>query len=297
VRRFFLAVFVSLTLVPLAHGEVSLSPAQTDNLGLRTQRAEAAQAPFAEAAVARVIDPLPWIRLENDWIAAQAAVQAASAEATRTRALNAAGSGVSSHVMETAQAAFAAEQAKLRSVAAERRLTLGAAAQALDAKAWSVLIDDLAQGRAHLLRIEPVAPMGAVHFDAAALRGAVDSIAVQWLGPAAQSTGSAGPAYIGVVHTGALAVGAVLDASLSDSTRSVSGQRIPDAAVLRWTGRDWVYVATDAHTFERHAVTLLRRLDDGNWLVDGVEADDAVVIVGAATLLTAELGQGAAEEP
>jgi hypothetical protein len=155
IRKLGCFAFLATLATTLAHADITLTQAQFDNLGIQTRPVVAANAGTEFAAIARVIDPLPWIKIDNDWLAATASTQAARAEAARTRELNKNGSGVSTHVMETAQAQLAAEEAKLRSISAERQLVLGEALRRVDAVAWPALLQDLASGRARLLRIEP----------------------------------------------------------------------------------------------------------------------------------------------
>jgi len=295
VRKSALA-FLGLLTASLAHAEIVLTQAQFDHLGVRTYPVVAASAGTEFAAIARVIDPLPWIKIDNDWQAATASTQAARAEASRTRELNRNGNGVSSHVMEAAQAQLAAEEAKLRSIAAERQLLWGEALRRVDAAAMT---QDLASGRARLLRIEPavIATRPTEISGAAILAGSSGRTALQWLGSAAQAGNSASASYLGIARDSSLAIGEVCSAVLFAPAPELSGARVPDSAVLRWQGRDWVYVAQAPLHFERRDVHLLRRLDGGDWLVAGIELGDLVASEGAAALLAADLGQGKPRTP
>ena len=291
--------FLGLLVARLAHAEIALTQAQFDNLGIQTHPVVAASAGTEFAAIARVIDPLPWIKIDNDWQAATASTNAARAEAARTRELNKNGNGVSTHVMETAQAQLVAEETKLRSISAERQLLLGEALRRVDAAAWPPLLQDLASGRARLLRIEPaVITAKPAEVSGAAIRTvASDRTALQWLGVSAQAGNSASASYLGIAHDGSLAIGEVAAAVLFAPTPELSGQRVPASAVLRWQGRNWVYVSEAALHFERQDVSLLRRLDGGDWLVTGIEAGDVIATEGSAALLAADLGQGKETAP
>jgi RND family efflux transporter MFP subunit len=72
---------------------------------------------------------------------------------------------------------------------------------------------------------------------------------------------------------------------------ALHGVIIPDAAVVHYLGKTWVYVAGEDNTFERREVTLNHRTADAHdWFVlDGVKPGEQVVTTGAAMLLSMEV--------
>lgn len=287
-----------MVLVPAAaaRADVSLTAAQHEMLGIRTVAAMAATAPLRVPALARVVDPLPWIKLDADWRAATTAARAAQREAERAQRLHAADSSVSGRAAETADSQAAAERARRESLAAERSLTMGTALTGMDDAARRRLFADLALGRARILRFEALrdVPAGTA-FDGASLDGPASAQPIQWLGRAPQANpASLVPGFLGVAPGLDASPGEAVGARLHSSQRAQDGVQVPETAVLRWHAAAWVYRAQGPDTFVRVAVTLLQRLDDGSWLASGVQPGEAIVVAGAAALLTADLGQAAA---
>lgn len=80
----------------------------------------------------------------------------------------------------------------------------------------------------------------------------------------------------------------------------LTGVVVPGAAVLRITGRTWVYLQTDAEHFTRCEVALAAPVDDGWFVAGDLAPGDIVVMRAAQTLLSEELrfqaGGGEEEE-
>lgn len=278
-----------------AGAEVSLTPVQQDNLGVRTAVVVAAAASQQVPAIGRVVDPLPWIKLEGDWRAAVAAASTAQREAERSQRLHAADSSVSGRALEAADTQAIAESARRDSLDAERRLTMGAGLAGMDAAARRRLFDDLAKGRARVLRFEALVdePAGTV-FDGASLEGSASASTVEWLGRAPQANpANLAAGFLGIARGIDASPGEVVDARLHRAATR-PGVRLPAAALLRWNRATWVYRQRDAQRFVRTAITLVQRLEDGAWLATGVEAGDAVALAGVEALLGAELAQALA---
>lgn len=292
-----LGLGLGLACASVASAEVSLTPAQYANLGIRTAVVMTAAVPGQVSAIARVVDPLPWIRLEGDWRAAVAIAQAALREAERSRRLHAADSSVSGRALEAADTQAVVESARRDGLDAERRLTMGAGLVGLDDAARRQLFGDLARGRARVLRFEALddEPAGTV-FDGASLAGDGSVPPVEWLGRAPQaSPANLAPGFLGIARGFDASSGEVVDAWLHKAGTRVAA-RLPAEALLRWDKATWVYRQRDTQTFVRKAITLVRQLDDGAWLATGVEAGDVVVVAGAGALLSADLAQAPAGE-
>jgi hypothetical protein len=71
----------------------------------------------------------------------------------------------------------------------------------------------------------------------------------------------------------------------------LKGVTVPEAAVVRYLGQAWVYVAGDGNEFERREVSLDHpAAGGGGWfVVDAFQGDERVVTVGAQVLLSSEI--------
>ena len=77
---------------------------------------------------------------------------------------------------------------------------------------------------------------------------------------------------------------------LKTSGEPVNGVLIPATAVLRHEGKGWVYVQTETNQFARVEVSLEGQTDAGWFVRENLSATNRVVVTGAQTLLSAELG-------
>jgi hypothetical protein len=74
---------------------------------------------------------------------------------------------------------------------------------------------------------------------------------------------------------------------LSRQGNAQKGVFIPLSAVVRFAGKSWVYVKTDADKFERMPLAVDRALGEG-FFTDALEVNDSVVTNGAQLLLSEE---------
>ena len=73
---------------------------------------------------------------------------------------------------------------------------------------------------------------------------------------------------------------------------AVSGVTVPASAVLRHEGAGWVYVQTETNQFVRTEVALDRSLNGGWFVSESLSATNRIVVVGAQSVLSAELSGG-----
>jgi hypothetical protein len=68
---------------------------------------------------------------------------------------------------------------------------------------------------------------------------------------------------------------------------------VPEASVVRYLGKAWVYVAEADKEFERREVSLDQRGEGGKgwFVVEGFKGDERVVTVGAQVLLSTEINE------
>ena len=69
-----------------------------------------------------------------------------------------------------------------------------------------------------------------------------------------------------------------------------SGVVVPETAAVWWQGKAWVYQQTSATTFVRKEAPTETPVTNGWFVVSGLSAGDKVVVRGAQSLLSAELG-------
>jgi hypothetical protein len=62
--------------------------------------------------------------------------------------------------------------------------------------------------------------------------------------------------------------------------------------VLRYEGKGWIYVQTGTNQFARTEIPLDRLMENGWFVAGGLTATNRIVVVGAETVLSAELSGG-----
>ena len=270
---------------------LKLDAATQKRLGIATAPLAAARQAASLRGFARVLDAAPLAALDADIAAARAASVASQAEAARTRTLNNEDQTVSRRVAEAAAAQARADGARLQLLRRRLGLEWGSGIAAMAGAARGLLIEDLAAGRAALVRIDTAGsaglPRGAVSLDLGETGHALATI----LGPARtsdprlQTTGLLallrGPA------AARLGAGAVLPAVIQVSATGM-GVILPREALVRTGGATVAYVRRDAASFERRVVQGAATGPSGLFVAGGFRPGEAVVVKGAAQLLAAE---------
>jgi len=268
-----------------------LDAAAQARLGLRLATLAAGQMPPTTRAVADVLDPVPLAKAVDELTAAQAAADASRAEVARTRALLAANGNASRKALEAAQAQAAADQARLREARVALRSAWGDGLANMDKSRRQRLIDALVDGRQVLLKAEPLGrPDTALTVHAATLRlpHGKDAFA-RVLGQLPRSTSGLAAGWLLQAPAGALVPGMVLTAQLHGEGPPVHGVLLPRAAIVRWNGLDWAYVATGRTQFARRAVTA-RAMTPAGWLVGApFKPGERVVVQGAEALIAVDV--------
>lgn len=284
----------------IAAGSASATELDADvqaRLGLSLAELHAVSAPVALPAAAEVLDPSTLAKAADDIAAAQAAADASGAEARRVQALFEADGNMSRKALEAARAQATTDQAKLRQARAQLRMDWGAGVAALDAGALRARVDALLDGREVWLKTEPLAaPTPGFQAAAATLHLASgQEMAARVLGPLPRSVSGLAGGWLVAVDSGELTPGMVLTANLQGIGAGASGVLLPRAAVVRWNGLAWAYVATDGTHFERRAVNALATTADG-WVVGApFKAGEKVVARGAEALIAQDVAPPAAD--
>jgi hypothetical protein len=84
--------------------------------------------------------------------------------------------------------------------------------------------------------------------------------------------------------------GAAVEGFVSIEGGAISGVEIPAGAVLRHEGKAWIYLQTGEGEFTRREIPDFGL--NGGWFTRDLNATNRVVIIGAQTLLSAELSSG-----
>ncbi len=276
---------------------ITLSAAEQARLGVQTQVLIAAPALQGLATTARVLDPGPLIQLDADLAAASASLAASRAEASRTRQLYAQDRTASARALEMAEAQAQADLQRVNG--AQRRLLLewGDGMARLPARRRAALLNNLAQVRSELVRIElppeaPVPPAGAVvRLQSSAAATPMQAKVLGMLPVADPRLQTRGVLAELSGSQAQLAVGQMLSAHLPASA-SVAGVVLPRDALLRKDSQVWAYVQTGPTTFVRREVTGFQPVTEGWFVSGGFASGERVVTAGAAALLGVEAPAG-----
>ena len=260
-------------------------------LGVVTAPLAAVRKTASVSGFARAVDPVPLATLDSDIAAAVAALGASQAEATRTRALNAADQTVSKKAAEAAAAQARADAAKLALLRRRLGLEWGPSVQAMSDARRGRLIGDIAAGRAALVRIDASSGLSHLRGTATIDLGASGVARAAILGPARvgdprlQSTGLL--ALVTGPQAMRMGVGTVAPATIAAGVE-VSGVVVPRAALLRTAGQTFAYVRRDAGSFERRPVVGGLADPAGLFVAGGFRPGEPAVIKGASQLFAAE---------
>lgn len=228
---------------------------------------------------------------------AELAVKAARLEVERLAPLHQADRIVSDKALESARNALAASEANAKAATAQ----LAAQRSALEGQWGPVLAARLANGARPLERllagrdllVRVSLPAGALAGDPSAAQvqaapGVMLEARIISSVPQADPKFQ-GPSFLAMLGEDArLKPGMTVPAAVSLGA-PVAGVLVPDAAILRWQGQQWVFVASAKGQFVRQAITSTIGTPDA-WLVtSGLAAGTPVVVRGAQLLLSEEV--------
>ncbi len=279
--------------------EVKLSHEMQTNAGLQTALPQTAEWKPEVKGFGRVLDPAPMVTGLFDIDAAQAALAASSKEHARTAVLFGQNQNASLQALEAAEAAMKRDQLLLASARARFVTAWGrnlAARTDLPALAESLASMQAALVRIDLMPGESWEPTPTARV--ASLTAADKLSEAEFVGVAPSADPQTqGLAFVFLLRTNAPAPGTAMSGFLPSSGAAEPGWRLPPSALVRHEGSVWFYMQTGDETFERQSAKLERRLTDGWFVSEGVEATNKLVITGAQMLLSEQLkGAGGEEE-
>lgn len=276
-------------------GVVTLDAETRQRLGIVTAAlATGTDRPTVEG-FARGLDVAPLAAILAEVDAAQAAVEASTAEAARVENLFAQDTSASRRSVEAARAQQRADTARLR--LAEQRIAIefGPGLARLGSAGVRELVGTIAKGEAALIRIDiPGARLESG--DRVSLGPEAAAAEVRVLGPAASTDARLQSAGVLAALHGPLArqslAGRIMPAQVATGTGR-SGLLVPSSAILRFQGLRWVY-RQDGERFMRVALPDAVSLD-GGWLINAasdaaaIKPGDRVVVQGATGLMALDL--------
>ena len=296
--------FAAVAATPLPNSAVTLTLAVGDqqHLGIATQRLIERRERVFLTGLAKVVDIGPLAALEAEIESARAAAETASAEVARRVRLAAADQSASRQAVEAAKAQAVADRARLQ--LAERRLALewGTGIAQLRVTRRAQLIDDIANGKAVLLRIDamdtnniPVTTAGSVRIrsalpDYATLDG--DSLGLTATAdPRLQTMGIF--VLIRSQPVNHLQAGRMFSVEMEIGPVE-TGVVLPASALVRLDGATWVYLRVGVSEFVRSAVVGARPVPDGWFVTMGFKPGEDIVVHGAGSALAVERNTDAA---
>ena len=236
----------------------------------------------------RVLDPSRLHAQASEIDTAEVSAQLSQQELGRLRQLQ---DNTSERRMQTAEAKARRDQLALQSARSNLRLTWGNAVTERDD--LPELVRSLASHTHALVRLDlpagdtlavlpagaRIIPMGADTPVAGVVLGMAPNVDAQNL---AQGILVLAPHFAGLLP------GAAVTGLLEIPGPPLSGVVVPRSAVVRYGGRNWVYLQIGAGTFTRREVALVNPVENG-WLVSrGVAPDERLVESGAQLLLSEE---------
>lgn len=272
---------------------VTLDAAEQARLGVVVAKLTATAAPSGTQTTARVLDPGPLLALDSELAAAQASLSASRAEAERTQKLFAEDRTASAHAVESANSQALADGQRVES--AKRRISLewGEGIANLPPAKRTALLNDLAQVRAELIRIElpqGVAAPKSASTVAVRVSANAPEVKANVLGtlPAADPRLQTRGLLVELQGSDAnLAIGSRLLARLPAQEQAM-GVLLPRSALIRKDSKVWAYVQTAPTAFVRREVADYQPVTDGWFVPGGFVVGEPLVTEGAAALFAIE---------
>lgn len=275
---------------PIRRLGLQLSAEQIAAAGITTAVPSPLRLVNHQPGYARVIDPAPLFTLVAEVEVAEAVAVASKKELARVRQLNATGDNVSARAVETAESSELRDRSLLAS--AQARLRTGWGDPLSEQKSREVLLSDLSTGATALVRVdvptgEPRSrPPHEVQLERLTGNAAAEPATV--LGPVLQADPQfQGWGYLTVMRNPP-PPGTLLRALIPTGGPDTAALSVPSSAILRHQGRTLVYVETAERTYERRSVTLGHSAVGDAAIVDGLSANERVVVTGAQQLLSHE---------
>jgi hypothetical protein len=287
---------------------VKVSPESQKASGIVTAALAAARSEAAAEVYGVVVNLQPLYDLRGKYLAGtadagglRAALASSRAQYERAKKLYADERNVSERVLQTAEAQWRGDQARLQ--AAEQSLQSLRESMLSN---WGAVITQWATGgraaefEALGTRQRVVVQIALPHDLSASAGKAALTIApvtarssqrsAHFLSASPQSDGTAaGVTYFYLADGHGLRTGMRVAGRLKLGSEMRTGIAVPEAAVVWHGGRAWAYVKEDASTFLRKPVSTAQDVPGGWFNADGFDEGEQVVVSGAQLLLSEEM--------
>jgi len=278
------------------HVFIAIRPAAQREIGLTTETLKPVTKPVEVEAYGFVLDPAPLSKLNSDLIGAQAALDASWAQYRRSSRLYAEQKNVSLRDLQTAQAAYLSDRARLQAFNEQLRDTWGAEIAQMDSRARAELVGALVGRREAIARVS--VPSGTQLADIPRKAEIIalgqethplNARAVYYaptVDPRIQGQG-----FLVLVITNQIIVrpGTAVSAYLPVSGAAEHGVMVPRSAVVRYAGKEWLYQELEGSRFVRREIVPVESTSAGYFVTQYAKPGIRVVVAGAQTLLSEEL--------
>jgi len=280
---------------------IQLGPGTRERIGLQVTTLAETKLAQELRGVGRVLDPTALAVPFYDRESARTALDVAEKEYQRVAALQRGNANASQRDFEAARAALerdrtAFDSTQVRLVAvfgpelAARREDLAALVRALVAREIAVARVDLSPGDAASAR-PTAARVAALGDEDAETQDAV------LLGPAPDTDPvTQGRGFLVRIEHAPWPPGTALVGFLALGDRPTSGVLVPRSALVRYEGRNFVYLERPRDTIERRLVEIAQLTREGAFVPRGLAAGEQVVVTGAQQLLSTELAGATSED-
>ena len=278
------------------HVFVEIAPAALKEIGIAVETLKPVTRRLDVNAYGFVLDPAPLLKLNSDLAGAQAALDAADAQYRRTKRLYAERYNASLRDLQSAQAAYLADEAQVEALEQQLSDQWGAKIAQMDSRARSALLSALVARTEAIARV--TAPVGEPLADPP--HAATIFVLGHEEQPLSASEVYAAPAVAPLMQGQTFLLlaatrrfpappGTAVSARLPASTEAERGVMAPRSAVVRYDRGEWVYRALGGGRFARREIVPAEITGKGYFVTDGLPPGSRVVVTGAQALLSEEL--------
>lgn len=271
---------------------VTISSAQQQTLGIRTERPLAGQHRAQVDAFAKVLDPGPLAQLNSDLLTAIATAEASRAEAARARTLSATGGALAKKDAEAAEAQARSDALKVDLLRQRLGLEWGPGVARLTPARRQALVNALSSGASALVHVDTPSNVGQAGARTVKIDVGSNSVTGVVLGPARAAEPRLQSSGLIVQVTGRsailLSVGLTQSAHI-DTADAQSGVVIKRESLVRYEGALWAYVRLAPDRFERRLLEDGVAEEGGYFVAKGFTPHDEVAVSGVAGLFAADL--------
>jgi multidrug efflux system membrane fusion protein len=270
---------------------VTITEEAQKRIELKTEDLKAAKHTPELTAYGVVLDPSSLITAQTEIATATVGLETSKKAAARAKSLFDQGENVARKTLESAEADLRSNEIKLKSLQEQIALEWGQKIAQLSAPELQSLITNLLANKVALARVD--LPVGeTISSESSAAR--ISAIGGKWQSATVVSRATKvdaktqGESFIVQCESAQLRPGAAVTALLQATGDVQNGVLVPDAAVVQFIGKAWVYVQSGTNAFTRAEISQRAPVDGGWFQTNGPKAGERVVTQGAQELLSEE---------